>query len=94
MKDTCTRNKELIRILGLQGTYEILSELEKGEKRFSELKRLVTHSTLAKRLRELERLKLVSRKILNTRPPIVLYSLTPKGKEIISFLKRISKDNN
>ncbi len=43
----------------------------------------ISPRTLSKRLKELEKLELVSKKRFNEIPPRVEYSLTNKGKELI-----------
>lgn len=89
MRETYSKNKDLAKLIGMKGSYEILEELEMGEKRFSELKKIVTHSTLAKRLPKLEEFNLIERKVLESRPPIVMYGLTAKGKEILDFFRKL-----
>jgi len=94
MKQTKSKNEELINLLRLKGSYEILKELETGSKRFKDLKRKVTHSTLAKRLSDLERFNLIIRKVDEKhKPPIVEYVLTRKGKEILEFFRKFQKDD-
>jgi len=89
MERTKSKNEELINLLGMKGSYEILKELEKGNKRFKDLKKVVTHSTLTKRLFELEKFNLIARKVDESRrPPVVEYILTEKGKEILEFFRK------
>jgi DNA-binding HxlR family transcriptional regulator len=57
--------------------------------RFGELQRElheITQATLTKQLRYLEEYKLIERKVFNTIPPKVEYSLTPVGKEFIPVI--------
>lgn len=95
MKQTKSKNEEeLISLLGLKGSYEILKELETGSKRFKDLKRKLTHSTLAKRLSDLEKSNLIIRRVDEKhKPPIVEYELTAKGKEILEFFRKFQKDS-
>jgi DNA-binding HxlR family transcriptional regulator len=72
------------------GTREILQQLQDNPKRFSEFKN-INRRTLAKRLIELEDIKLISRIVLNERPVKVVYELTPKGREILANLKELEK---
>ncbi|NDJ27386.1 transcriptional regulator [Campylobacter sp. MIT 12-8780] len=68
----------------ISGKYKavILFYLFGGKKRFNELKRLmpsVTHRTLTLQLRDLEKDKLITRKIYAQIPPKVEYKLTKLG---------------
>lgn len=61
-----------------------------GVKRFGELKRLlpgVTQKMLTQQLRTLEKNNMVSRKVYPEVPPIVEYSLTPMGQELMPILR-------
>lgn len=92
MKQTKSENEELISLLRKKGSYEVLKELESGPKRFKDLKRAITHSTLAKRLSELEKCRLIVRKVdEKQKPPTVEYALTEKGTEILDFFRKISQ---
>ncbi|MEW6257704.1 MAG: helix-turn-helix domain-containing protein [Pseudomonadota bacterium] len=69
-------------IIGAKWKGGTVFHLLSGEKRFSELRRLmpnVTQRILSKALRELEADGLVSRTVYPTVPPQVGYALTPKG---------------
>lgn len=94
MEETKSKDKELLKILGKTGSYEILKELEKESKRFSDLAKIVTHSTLAKRLLELEKFNLIRRKVVDSRPPVVEYVLTEKGRQILKFFKEIVENES
>lgn len=53
--------------------------------RFNELLRTfegITHATLAKQLKDLERFGVIHRKVYNQIPPKVEYSLTELGQEL------------
>ncbi len=66
------------------GSHDILCHLDKGEKRTSELKRLmrgITQKMLAQQLRELEADGVVKQTIYEQIPPKVVYSLTDYGWE-------------
>ena len=60
-----------------------------GEKGFNELKSElegISPKTLSDTLKKLEKLKLVTKKILSTSPPGVKYSLTPDGWKLREYL--------
>jgi DNA-binding HxlR family transcriptional regulator len=66
--------------------------LKDGTKRFSELRKLIPHITqkmLTQQVRELERDKLVNRKVYAQIPPKVEYSLTETGKKLIPILTNL-----
>lgn len=57
--------------------------------RFNELKRRIdgiSSTSLADRLTELERLQIIRRKVYPAAPPKVEYSLTDKGKDLLTVL--------
>lgn len=57
--------------------------------RFNELKRRIdgiSSTSLADRLTELERLQIIQRKVYPAAPPKVEYSLTDKGKDLLTVL--------
>lgn len=60
-----------------------------GEKGFNELKRelgCISPKPLSDTLKNLERIGLVSKKVLETSPPTVKYSLTPEGWKLREHL--------
>jgi DNA-binding HxlR family transcriptional regulator len=71
----------------------ILYYLEDGNRRFSELQRLIPASTkkmLTKHLRELERDEVIHRKVFAQVPPRVQYSLTRHGQSLRPILRLMS----
>lgn len=72
-------------IIGGRWKIPILYHLFQGEKRFSELRRLVgriSQKMLTQQLRELERDRIVHREVYAEVPPRVEYSLTPLGESL------------
>lgn len=72
----------------------IILHLHQGDKRYSELVKLLTDISermLSKQLKELETDGLVRRTVFSEVPPRVEYSLTELGKEIHPFLKGMYK---
>lgn len=87
-----------IKMLGCKWKVLILRELLTGPKRFGELKKSVTGITqkvLTAKLREMEELGLLERKVYEQIPPKVEYSLTDIGyslREVLEALKVWGKD--
>jgi DNA-binding HxlR family transcriptional regulator len=52
---------------------------------------VVSRQTFANLLKELEDKGIVSRKVINERPPRVEYSLTEKGKEMARILNELNQ---
>ena len=92
MEKTCPITK-ILNYLSKKWTLLILRELHNnGTKRFNDLIREmenISPRTLSKRLKELEKLELISKKRFNEIPPRVEYSLTNKGKELIKCFKHL-----
>lgn len=76
----------------------IIRDLLESTKRFNELKSSISASknqnisqkVLTDNLRELEKAKLIKRKVYAEVPPKVEYSLTPLGKSLESVLQSLS----
>ena len=78
----------------LQGKWAIvvLYHLSTGTKRFNELERLipeVTRTVLTRQLRQLEKDKLIDRKVFAEVPPHVEYSLSKLGTQFQKVLDEI-----
>ncbi len=72
----------------------IILHLSQGDKRYSELVRLlpdISERMMTKQLKELEADKLINREVFPEVPPRVEYSLTELGREIHPFLKGMYK---
>ena len=85
----------LLELLARKGATEVLRELERGPKRFSEvvsiLGTIVVRRTIARRLKELEKAGLIERQITEERPPHSIYMLTKKGKETTKLLTELER---
>lgn len=87
-----------LKMLGCKWKVLIIRELLTGTKRFCELKKSVTGITqkvLTSKLREMEELGLVERKVYEQIPPKVEYTLTDIGyslREVLDVLKSWGKD--
>src|SRR3990172_7844314 len=76
-------------LLGQKWVPHIVYELMDGKRRFNELASVVggcNSRTLRDRLRGLEELEIVSRRIVETMPPWVEYELTSRGQELARAL--------
>ena len=81
--------QKTVKIIGTKWTILILRELCNGTKRFGELEKNLTgisSKTLSVRLKELEKNKILTKKIYPTIPPKVEYSLTKKGESLRAIL--------
>jgi DNA-binding HxlR family transcriptional regulator len=87
------RNKS--RLLFKKGVIEVISYLHKvGKAGYYEIYKqnfVVSRQTFANLLKELKDMGLVSRKVIDGRPPRVKYSLTEKGKEIARILDELDE---
>ena len=87
-----------LKMLGCKWKVLIIRELLTGTKRFCELKKSVTGITqkvLTLKLREMEELGLLERKVYDQTPPKVEYTLTDIGyslREVLETLKTWGKD--
>lgn len=87
-----------LKMLGCKWKVLIIRELLTGTKRFCELKKSVTGITqkvLTAKLRDMESLGIIERKVYEQTPPKVEYSLTDIGyslREVIDALKVWGKD--
>jgi DNA-binding HxlR family transcriptional regulator len=62
---------------------------DKGELRYSEIKQLGHYTTVSRRLKELEKLGVLERKVKDEYPPKVTYKLTEKGGKLIRILNKL-----
>jgi DNA-binding HxlR family transcriptional regulator len=84
-KDVGCPVEDTLRVIGGLWKVLVIYHLLKGTRRFNELRRLlgnISHRTLTKQLRELERDGIVKRKVFPVIPPRVEYSLTSLGRRL------------
>jgi DNA-binding HxlR family transcriptional regulator len=78
-----------------KGVIEVIFYLDKvGKAGYYEIYKqnfVVSRQTFANLLKELENMGLVSRKVIDGRPPRVEYSLTEKGKELARILDELDE---
>lgn len=93
MEKNCPATK-ILQSISKKWALLVLRELhEHGTKRFNDLihgMAAISPRTLSKRLKELEKLGLISKKRFNETPPRVDYTLTRKGKELIQCFKHLN----
>jgi len=80
--------------LGKRWNGVILGVLSKGALGFADLRRgvgSITDSVLSDRLAELTRAGLVQRTVTDTRPPGVVYQLSPTGNELLPILHQLGQ---
>jgi len=82
---------DIIRMLSLKGTKKILLSMERaGKMRYSEIVKVVGYSTTTTRaLKSMERHGIVKKEVLNEPYRPVSYSLTDKGRKLLTFLKEL-----
>ena len=71
---------------------EVIWSLSKGPRRFSEVRRdlpEISAKVLSARLRDLETRCVLTRSIMDTRPPTVDYTLTDLGEQLIPVIRAI-----
>ncbi len=87
----------IVDVIGGKWKMLILWHLRTGIKRFNQLRRLIpgiTQKMLTTQIRELERDKIVSRKVYAEVPPKVEYSLTKYGWRLTPFIELSCKLGN
>jgi DNA-binding HxlR family transcriptional regulator len=75
-------------------TPNIIWYLSAGARRFSELRedvKPISAKMLSLRLKEMEAMGVVDRKVSDTSPPSVEYSLTPLGRELVPAIEAIAR---
>ena len=81
--------EKALNVIGGKWSFLIIRHLFDGTMRFGEIRKLlhnISPKTLTNCLRELEKNKILTRKIYPTIPPAVEYTLTKKGKDLSSII--------
>ena len=86
----------VFKLLALKGARIILIELsKKDEVRYSGLVEAVGHSTTTSRaLNMMEKLDYIKREVLQEKYRPVVYSLTPRGRELAMIVKSLKQFEN
>ena len=84
-----------MRFLFRKGAIEMVSYIHKvGKAGYYEMLKqgfVASRETFSILIKELEKEGIVARKLINSRPPRVEYSLTKKGKEVAENLSKLDK---
>ena len=85
--------KEMLKILAQSKSIEILLALQRKELKFTEIVKIANNPTTAmRRVTNLQKMGLISRKVLQDERRSVEYSLTKKGISVVEFLERLKKE--
>jgi len=80
--------------LGKKWTIQLIRDLFKGKKRFSEFLKAnprISTKMLSLRLKELQDSDLIKKKVISTTPVIIEYTLTRKGKALNGILFKLAE---
>ncbi len=84
--------REMLKILAQSRSMEILLALQRKELKFTKIVEIAGNPTTAmRRVTELQRAGLISRRVLQDKKRSVEYSLTKKGISVVEFLERLKK---
>lgn len=83
----------MLKILAQSRSMEILLALQRKELKFTKIVKIAGNPTTAmRRVTNLQRVGLISRRVLQDKRRSVEYSLTEKGISVVEFLERLKKD--
>lgn len=88
----CPKYESSIEIIGKKWTGLIIRVLLDGPKRFKDIKGQIpsmSDKMLTDRIKELERLKVITRNVYPETPVRIEYELTPKGKDLEAVILSI-----
>lgn len=84
---------KITNILQIPSIRILLFLYQKGQARHAEISKLTSsRGTLSLSLKDLDQEGLIQRKVLDTKPPQSIYSLTEKGKTIAKQLTQIQQN--
>jgi DNA-binding HxlR family transcriptional regulator len=89
VKNQCESLEKSLSIIGSKWTLLILRELSSGTKRFAQLQKSlkgISPKTLSSRLQELEKNKIIVKKVYPEVPPRVEYSFASRGESLKKIL--------
>ncbi|MFC5540743.1 MAG: helix-turn-helix domain-containing protein [Bacilli bacterium] len=89
----CPKFEKAVSIISQRWTALVIYQLLSGPKRFSEIQSSIGISgkVLSDRLKELEQMEIINRKVIPATPVIIEYSLTEKGRSMEPILTSIEK---
>jgi DNA-binding HxlR family transcriptional regulator len=93
-EQSCRPVREVLNRVGDKWSILIVSILDEGTKRFSEIQHSIegiSQRMLTRTMRELERDGLLTRRVEPTVPPSVYYSLTPLGKTLLVPVRAVAQ---
>ncbi|MFM2412205.1 MAG: HTH-type transcriptional regulator YodB [Actinomycetota bacterium] len=91
--EVCTELHQSIELIGKRWTGAIVSVMLNGANHACDIRNAVpglSDRLLTERLRELEAAGIVQRQVTDARPPVVEYTLTPKGRALEPVLDSLS----
>jgi DNA-binding HxlR family transcriptional regulator len=86
----CPSYRATIELVGRRWNGAIIMAAERGARRYSEFLAAIpgiSERLLAQRLRELEDAEIVVREVIATRPVQIVYTLSPRGAELVRALQ-------
>lgn len=84
--------EKTLNIIGGKWSFLIIKQLFGGTMRFGEIRKSLNNispKTLTSCLRDLEKHKILTRKVFPTIPPAVEYTLTEKGKDLTNVINEM-----
>lgn len=84
--------RKIFEILARSKSVEVLLALRKKSLKFNEIVRVVGNATTTmRRVKELQKMSLISRKVLQDRKRSVEYSLTKKGTKVVEIIRDVER---
>ena len=85
--------RKMLKTLAQSRSVEILLALQRKALKFAEIVEIAGNPTTAmRRVTDLQRVGLISRRVLQDKKRSVEYSLTKKGISVVEFLERLKKE--